>query len=250
MRKIKTVTLFPALCVILFAGLAVLLLGSAPAFAVKPAAGRADTAEPHQDPAVRTAAGRPGPEWGHRASPVATGTAIDLSICEFQTNILPPGTPVAGAHAGVLRRPGSGAIRWAAHVHTHGTPLPPLLPRPGGRRHPRHAHADDLLEQASRRERGQREGVHHVHRPDADLGRPAVAQHRCGAADRLAHTIPVDALDRPRANECWQAAQALVPPALMPAACNNNYGFLGPQSSTAAADLRCARSCRGAHPRR
>ena len=33
--------------------------------------------------------------------PVVGGAAVELSICEFQQTILPPGTPVVGAVAGV-----------------------------------------------------------------------------------------------------------------------------------------------------
>jgi FtsP/CotA-like multicopper oxidase with cupredoxin domain len=164
--------------------------------------------------------------------PLAQGIAIDLSICEFQTNILPPGTPVVGAVAGVA------PATWVWGYQVAAGCTGGLLPR-------------SYLGPVVIADRGTPTQMTIWNRlPNADAAN--VSAYRTSTDQTLIWGDPLS-LDKltgltqidgrvvtypggppdPEANECWAAAQALVPPALMPANCLNNYGFKGPQSTVA-----------------
>jgi spore coat protein A, manganese oxidase len=219
MRITKTGALFPALSVILIAGLAVLLLGSTPALAVKPAA-------PVQTPLSPTKI----PQFaqpldvldlnGLTGVPVALGTNINLSICEFQTNILPPGTLGKGTAA---------PATWVWGYQVSNTCSNGLLP---------HSYLGPVVV-ATRHTPTQMTFWNKL--PSADVANVKAYTTSTDqtliwgdplslntAPPPINFNDPLGSFD-PELNMCWQAAQALVPPALMPAPCNNNYGFLAPQ---------------------
>ena len=216
MRRSKTVTLFPALSVILCAVLAVLLLGSASVFAAPVQTPLNPTVIPQFTQPLNTLQNGRIPLVFNGATPV---TAVDFSICEFQTNILPPGTPVVGAVPGVAPK----TWNWGYQVGT--ACVPGLAPR---------SYLGPIVV--------------------ATRGVPTQMTYwnklpNTQAANVKAYTTstdqtliwgdplslnttppPINFNDppgsaNPELNLCWQAAQASVPLA----ACNNNYGFLAPQ---------------------
>ncbi len=164
--------------------------------------------------------------------PLATGTAIDLSICEFQTNILPPGTPVVGAVAGVA----PATWVWGYQVVDPAT-NPTAQCNNGLLNH-------SYLGPVVIADRGTPTTMTFYNKlPDANV---ANVKAYAGSTDPtlfwgdplslnvapppINHNDPVGSYN-PELNDCYKAAQAFVPGvSVMPAACLNNYGFLGPQA--------------------
>jgi len=153
--------------------------------------------------------------------PLATGAAIDLSICEFQTTILPPGTIKKGLPA---------PATWVWGYQVGNTCTPGLLPR-------------SYLGPVVIAERGLPTTMTFSNQlPNTNLanvkayttstdqtliwGDPVSLDSAAGTP-RIDGAVPYSGSPNPEANECWNAVQNLLP---MPASCLNNYGFLGPQA--------------------
>ncbi len=234
MRKFKTVTLFPALFVILCAGLAVLLLGIAPAFAVAPAPAVQTPLRPTKIPQFKQPLPVLDPA-GLTGVPVVINpdlsakTAVELSICEFQTEILPPGTLGKNTAAPLTSV-------WGYNIgsNTCLLPTPPVGAGPRSYLGPvviaeRHqpttmtywnklpnASAAKVMAYATSTD------------PTLIWGDPLSLNT---APPPINFNDPVGTAD-PEQNWCWKAAQAFVPGVTlgMPAPCLNNYGFRGPQA--------------------
>lgn len=159
--------------------------------------------------------------------PLATGTNITVNICEFQTNILPPGTPVAGA------LPGVAPLTW-----TWGYQVDPAGGATVCNPNPGHSYLGPVVV-AGRGTPTQLTMVNKL--PNANVANVKAYTTSTDQTLIWGDPLGLDALPPPitfgvpELNMCWNAAQALVPPALMPVACLNNYGFLGPQTAPPAA---------------
>jgi spore coat protein A, manganese oxidase len=221
MRKIKAVPLFPVLSVILLVGLAALLVTTGPALAVKP--GVQTPLNPMKIPQffqpLDTLTNGGIPLVYNGASPV---TAAELSICEYKTKVLPIGTPVVGALPGVAPE------TWVWGYQVGSTCAPGLQ---------NHSYLGPVVVAT----RGTpTEMTYHNWLPNADVAN--VKAYTTSTDQTLiwgdplslstATTGPINLNppSDPEANLCYEAAQILVPPALLPAPCYNNYGFLGLQA--------------------
>ncbi|HEY6000058.1 MAG TPA: multicopper oxidase domain-containing protein [bacterium] len=159
---------------------------------------------------------------------IATGTPIDVSICEFQTNILPAGTPVVGAVAGVA------PATWVWGYQVGNTCVPGLQNR-------------SYLGPVVIADRGIPTQMNFFNKlPDTYVSNVKAYTTSTDPTllwgDPLSLNTappPVNFNDpvgtaNPERNLCDQAAQAWIGglgPAVLPAPCLNNYGFLGPQAA-------------------
>jgi len=156
--------------------------------------------------------------------PLAGGTAIDLGICEFKTNILPIGTPVVGALPGVAPE----TWVWGYQPLTPSGNPADVTCNPG-------LQTRSYLGPVVIADRGTPTQMTIWNRlPNANVANvkayatstdPTLIWGDPLSLNATATAWPINAGGNPEANECWAAAQALVPPALMPANCIKNYGF-------------------------
>ena len=237
---------------IVFAVFAILLLGGMAAFAAAPPAPIQTPLSPTKIPqfaqpldTLDVRALVPGYNRGNPAIPVALGTVpLDLSICEYQVDVLPPGTPVVAPLI-----PPQGFVLGKTYVFGYqlGTACNnAYIPN------------RSYLGPAVVAFKGTPTQMTYWNRlPDASMAN--VAAYRTSVDQtviwgdplsldlvrnqtRISATAPLNPTGAvpppagtilPEANECWILQQQLVPLALMPAACLNNYGFLAPQPTTA-----------------
>ncbi|ABK17930.1 multicopper oxidase, type 2 [Syntrophobacter fumaroxidans MPOB] len=244
MKTIERIMPFPALPTVLCAGLAVLLLWSVPAIAVQPTLTAAPIVRAAPAPAVQTPLNPTKiPQFrqpldvldvtGATGIPVAVGTkdpvtgnqVIDVSICEYQTNVLPPGTPVVGAVAGVA------PATWVWGYQEGAACTPGLQPRSylgpvvlANRHTPTQMNYYNRLPGAN---------VANVKAYTTSTDQTLIWGDPLSlntAPPPINFNVPVGTA-LPELNLCWQAAQAFVPGvSVMPAPCLNNYGFLGLQA--------------------
>jgi FtsP/CotA-like multicopper oxidase with cupredoxin domain len=160
-----------------------------------------------------------------QTDPLTGNQAIDLSICEFQANVLPAGTPVAGA------LPGVSPATWVWGYQIGTACVPGLAP---------HSYLGPVVV-ATRGTPTQM--TYHNRLPSANQAN--VKAYATSTDETLIwgdplslNTVPPPinfndpvGMADPERNLCYEAAQLLVPPALLPAPCLNNYGFLGLQSA-------------------
>ncbi len=156
--------------------------------------------------------------------PVVTGAAVDISMCEFQAGILPPGTPVVGAVPGV-----------APKTWVWGYQNSPACATPGGsyigpvvlatRGTPTEVTYTNLLGDAATSK-----VLAYQQSTDQTLRwADPFSLQRDGMFLNPYPGIPVGppwALDTFEVNDCNLAAKTLAFGALLPAPCADNYGFL------------------------
>jgi len=167
------------------------------------------------------------PVPGSPEIPLATGTPIDVNICEFQTNILPAGTLKKGA-------PAPATWVWGYQVGPSCT-QPPLTRSYLG--------PVVIAVRGTPTTMNFHNRLPNLNRLDA-LGNPIpnnVKAYTTSTDQTLIWGDPLS-LDSatgapsvppgpPEANECWKVAQGLLTPPANPANCWNNYGFLGPRGA-------------------
>ncbi len=217
------------------AAVAVLLLGSMSAFAAK-------APPPVQVPLSPTKI----PQFVQEIDLLRNGgvpvslypSATNISLCEFQTDVLPPGTPLVAPPPGAYPTLVLGkTFVWGYQEGTVCNPLPgpavpPLLGALAG---PPTGRAQSYLGPVVLAERHNPTAMTFINQlPDANAAN--VKAYTTSSDQTLIWGDPLGLLAAPvtgfsgivEGNECWFAAQELVPPALLPASCNNNYGFLAP----------------------